>query len=178
DRRRLRGRSAPAAQASTRPRPDRERLARERDARPRRARRAARRHRAGFPLERDGGHGQGRLAAGRLGARLRRRPGGGAALPPRSTSSPNRVSSWSTRSRGRASSDSRLPSSIPTLFTASWPSWWRMSSAERVVVEIAFDGGQIMGARLTSASADELEQALAARNDGALTLDADDGPHT
>src|SRR5947207_1205810 len=45
---------------------------------------------------------------------------------------------------------------------------------ERVVVEIAFDGGQIMGARLTSASADELEQALASRNDGAIALDADD----
>ena len=49
---------------------------------------------------------------------------------------------------------------------------------ERVVVAIAFDGGQIMGARLTSTSADELEQALAARNDGALTLDADDGRYT
>ncbi|MFL5969292.1 MAG: hypothetical protein ACJ74L_06830 [Gaiellaceae bacterium] len=53
-----------------------------------------------------------------------------------------------------------------------------MDSGERVVVEIAFDGGQIMGARLTSASADELEQALAARTDGALTLDADDGRYT
>ena len=53
-----------------------------------------------------------------------------------------------------------------------------MPSDERVVVEIAFDGGQIMGARLTTASADELEQALAARNDGALTLDADDGRYT
>jgi hypothetical protein len=53
-----------------------------------------------------------------------------------------------------------------------------MASDERVVVEIAFDGGQIMGARLTSPSADELEQALAARTDGALTLDADDGRYT
>jgi hypothetical protein len=49
---------------------------------------------------------------------------------------------------------------------------------ERVVVEIGFDGGQIMGARLTSGSADALEQALASRNDGALTLDADDGRYT
>jgi hypothetical protein len=49
---------------------------------------------------------------------------------------------------------------------------------ERVVVEIGFDGGQIMGARLTSASADELEQALGASRDGALTLDADDGRYT
>ena len=52
------------------------------------------------------------------------------------------------------------------------------TSDERVVVEIAFDGGQIMGARLTSASADELERALGARNDGALTLEADDGRYT
>ena len=53
-----------------------------------------------------------------------------------------------------------------------------MSSAERVVVEIGFDGGQIMGARLTEASADELEQALAGDRDGALALDADDGRYT
>jgi hypothetical protein len=53
-----------------------------------------------------------------------------------------------------------------------------MPDDERIVVEIAFDGGQIMGARLTSTSADELEQALAARNDGSLTLDADDGRYT
>jgi hypothetical protein len=53
-----------------------------------------------------------------------------------------------------------------------------MASAERVVVEIAFDGGQIMGARLSSTSADELEQALAAKSDGALALDTDDGRYT
>jgi hypothetical protein len=53
-----------------------------------------------------------------------------------------------------------------------------MASTERVVVEIAFDGGQIMGARLSSASADELDQALAAKSDGALTLDTDDGRYT
>jgi hypothetical protein len=53
-----------------------------------------------------------------------------------------------------------------------------MSSDEHVVVEIAFDGGQIMGARLTSESADVLERELAARNDGALTIEADDGRYT
>ena len=35
-----------------------------------------------------------------------------------------------------------------------------MTSDERVVVEIAFDGGQIMGALVTPESADSLEQAL------------------
>ena len=53
-----------------------------------------------------------------------------------------------------------------------------MASAERVVVEIGFDGGQIMGARLTNASADELERALGDDRDGALMLDADDGRYT
>jgi hypothetical protein len=52
------------------------------------------------------------------------------------------------------------------------------TSDERVVVEIGFDGGQIMGARITSASADELEQALSGDRDGALQLDADDGRYT
>ena len=53
-----------------------------------------------------------------------------------------------------------------------------MASTERVVVEIGFDGGQIMGARLTEASADELEKAMSGERDGALTLDADDGRYT
>ena len=53
-----------------------------------------------------------------------------------------------------------------------------MASAERVVVEIAFDGGQIMGARITEQSADELEQALSGSRDGSLMLDADDGRYT
>jgi hypothetical protein len=50
-----------------------------------------------------------------------------------------------------------------------------VASEERVVVEIAFDGGQIMGARLAGASADELERALADNRDGVVMLDADDG---
>lgn len=53
-----------------------------------------------------------------------------------------------------------------------------MADEERVVVEIGFDGGQIMGARLSSGSADELEQALSGDRDGSLQLDADDGRYT
>ena len=53
-----------------------------------------------------------------------------------------------------------------------------MASEERVVVEIGFDGGQIMGARVTTASADELERALGDNRDGALMLDADDGRYS
>jgi hypothetical protein len=46
---------------------------------------------------------------------------------------------------------------------------------ERVRVEIGFDGGQIMGALVTPASADELERALGEGRDGSLTLEAIDG---
>jgi hypothetical protein len=53
-----------------------------------------------------------------------------------------------------------------------------MASEEHVVVEIGFDGGQIMGARLSSPSADALERALSTDADGSLTLDADDGRYT
>jgi hypothetical protein len=53
-----------------------------------------------------------------------------------------------------------------------------MASNERVVVEIGFDGGQIMGARVTGDSADNLESAVSKGDDGALILDADDGRYT
>ena len=52
-----------------------------------------------------------------------------------------------------------------------------MSSAERVRIEIAFDGGQIMGALVSLASADELERALSGGADGTLALDANDGKY-
>jgi hypothetical protein len=59
-----------------------------------------------------------------------------------------------------------------------------LSETERVRVEIAFDGGQIMGAVVSAASADALEQALgsaelrAGTGDAALALDAEDGRYT
>ncbi|HEY6068038.1 MAG TPA: hypothetical protein VIU81_05030 [Gaiellaceae bacterium] len=59
-----------------------------------------------------------------------------------------------------------------------------MADAERVRVEIAFDGGQIMGAIVTATSADALEQALGAADlragsgDAALALEAEDGRYT
>jgi hypothetical protein len=57
-------------------------------------------------------------------------------------------------------------------------------SAERIRVEIAFDGGQIMGALVTPESADALEQALgsadlrAGAGEAALALEAEDGRYT
>ena len=59
-----------------------------------------------------------------------------------------------------------------------------MSSPERVRIEIAFDGGQIMSALVATSSADALEQALGAADlragtgEAALSLDAEDGLYT
>ena len=53
-----------------------------------------------------------------------------------------------------------------------------MSSDERIVLEIGFDGGQIMGARVTGESADRFESELSRGEDGAVVLDADDGRYT
>jgi hypothetical protein len=51
--------------------------------------------------------------------------------------------------------------------------------AERVRIEVGFDGGQIMSAFVEDATADELEQALAdGRQDGAIKLEAEDGRYT
>jgi hypothetical protein len=53
-----------------------------------------------------------------------------------------------------------------------------MASEERVRIEVGFDGGQIMGALVTATSAEQLEQALGAGDDGALALEAEDGRYT
>jgi len=50
--------------------------------------------------------------------------------------------------------------------------------ADRVRIEIGFDGGQIMGAMVESASVDRLEQAMASGEDGSLSLDVEDGRYT
>jgi hypothetical protein len=46
---------------------------------------------------------------------------------------------------------------------------------DRIQVEIGFDGSQIMIARVTNESADELERALAAATPNLVMLDAEDG---
>jgi hypothetical protein len=59
-----------------------------------------------------------------------------------------------------------------------------VASSERVRIEIAFDGGQIMGAFVSPSSADALEQALGAADlragagEAALSLEAEDGRFT
>jgi hypothetical protein len=50
--------------------------------------------------------------------------------------------------------------------------------AERIRIEIAFDGGQITSALVEAETADRLEQALASGDEGSLALDVDDGRYT
>jgi hypothetical protein len=49
---------------------------------------------------------------------------------------------------------------------------------DTVRVELAFEGGQIMSAFVTTAGADELERALAAGGEGTHALDASDGRYS
>lgn len=53
-----------------------------------------------------------------------------------------------------------------------------MVENEHVRIEVAFAGGQIMGALVTVASADSLERALAAGDEQALALEATEGRYT
>lgn len=50
--------------------------------------------------------------------------------------------------------------------------------AERVRIEIGFEGGQVMGAVIDTSAADRLEQALASGDEGSLALDVDEGRYT
>jgi hypothetical protein len=53
-----------------------------------------------------------------------------------------------------------------------------VAEGENVRVEIAFDGGQIMGALVSPAAADELERALAAGEEQAIAIETTDGRYT
>ena len=53
-----------------------------------------------------------------------------------------------------------------------------MASADRLRVEIGFDGGQIMGALVDVAAVDRLERALGSGEDGSMALDVEDGRYT
>ena len=53
-----------------------------------------------------------------------------------------------------------------------------MAETESSRIEIGFDGGQIMSALVTVASAEALERAVNARAEGTLALDAQDGRYT
>ena len=53
-----------------------------------------------------------------------------------------------------------------------------MAESERVRVEIAFRSGQSLTVNIPSATADELEAALAKGTPDAVSFDADDGRYT
>jgi hypothetical protein len=53
-----------------------------------------------------------------------------------------------------------------------------VAADERVRIEVAFDGGQIMAAFVTPQAADELERALGQSADGAYSLESEDGRYT
>ena len=51
--------------------------------------------------------------------------------------------------------------------------------ADRVRIEVGFEGGQVMSAFVEDATADQLEQALSGgAADGAIKLEAEDGRYT
>jgi len=51
-------------------------------------------------------------------------------------------------------------------------------ASDSVRVELAFDGGQILSAILTTKGADELERQLSSSAEGTFALDASDGRYT
>jgi hypothetical protein len=53
-----------------------------------------------------------------------------------------------------------------------------VAEADRVRVELGFDGGQVMSAYVEVAVADELEKSLAGNPLGTFSLEAEDGSYT
>jgi hypothetical protein len=50
-----------------------------------------------------------------------------------------------------------------------------VSSTESIRVEVAFEGGQIMGVNVTPDTADAIERAVGAGAGGSIQVDTDDG---
>jgi hypothetical protein len=53
-----------------------------------------------------------------------------------------------------------------------------MAEAERIRIEISFDGGQGLGALVSVSAAEELERAIASTSDGTFDFEAEDGHYT
>jgi hypothetical protein len=53
-----------------------------------------------------------------------------------------------------------------------------MSESERIRVEIAFDGQQVLSLYVTLETADDIDRALGGDRDGSVSFDADDGRYT
>ena len=53
-----------------------------------------------------------------------------------------------------------------------------MSETERIRIEIAFDGQQVLSVLVPIPTAEDLDRALAGDRDGAYSFEADDGRYT
>ncbi|HVV59251.1 MAG TPA: hypothetical protein VHC45_12885 [Gaiellaceae bacterium] len=53
-----------------------------------------------------------------------------------------------------------------------------MAENDRVRIEIAFDGTQVLSVLVPSQTADDLDRALSGDHDGAWSFEADDGRYT
>lgn len=53
-----------------------------------------------------------------------------------------------------------------------------MSETERIRVEIAFDGQQVLSLYMPLETADEIDRALSGDRDGSVSFDGDDGRYT
>ena len=53
-----------------------------------------------------------------------------------------------------------------------------MTDTERIRIDIAFDGQQVLSVLVATTTADELDRALADTTDGAYSFEADDGRYT
>jgi hypothetical protein len=53
-----------------------------------------------------------------------------------------------------------------------------LAEAERVRIEIGFDGGQVMSAHVQTSTADELEQSLDGRSGTTVQIEAEDARYT
>ncbi len=61
---------------------------------------------------------------------------------------------------------------------AFWQSSSVMNPTERIRIEIALDGQQVLSVLVSAQTADDLDRALADRHDSAYSFDADDGRYT
>ena len=53
-----------------------------------------------------------------------------------------------------------------------------MDAAERIRIEIAFDGQQVLSVLVAAEAADEFDRALAGQGNGSFSFDAEDGRYT